>query len=292
MKTKLSKKTIKLLAFAALLALAAGVFSIDMRISSDDITILVPYISIIIAAVWFIGNKTGALFVGLAIVLWFLSKTNLLSRVNEDAYIALVIKITFIILQYFFIVLLKRLNTKVKDSALFDELTGLHNRRGFTYLVEHELAQKDRDTRAYTFVYFDIDNFKLENDRRGHKEGDEILRTISMILASTLRASDISARLGGDEFCVFMNGTNLGQGMEIVDRINKEFKTVCQERSWGTTLSHGVITTKKPLSIEVLVNRGDELMYKAKHGGKNRIEAADIEAEVDADGYLANHVSG
>lgn len=291
MRALLSKDAKKPLAFAALLALATIVFMIDMRISSDDITILLPYVSVIIAAVWFIGSKAGAFFVLLAIVFWFLSKTKLLSQINEASYIDLAIKIAFIGLQYSFIVLLKRMNSKIKNSALFDALTGLHNRRGFFYLVDYELAQKDRDKRAYTFLYLDIDNFKIENDSKGHKEGDEILRAISMILASTLRASDISARLGGDEFCVFMNGTDQGQGLEIVDRIDKKFKSACQKRSWGTTLSIGVITSRARLPIEGLISRGDALMYKAKHGGKNRIEAAVIE-EAEADGYSANQVPG
>lgn len=277
MKKLFPKSFIKILVFAGLIVLAISVFIIDLRISSDDITILVPYISIIMAAVWFVGNKTGGFFVVLAISFWFLSKTNLLSQVNKDNYIDLVMKFTFIILQYLFIILLRRMNTKVKNSALFDELTGLHNRRGFFYLVDYELAQIERGNKPFSFLYFDIDNFKHENDSKGHREGDEILRAIGMILAATIRAYDISARLGGDEFCIYMSGTNRDQGMEIVDRINRRFRSICQERSWGTTLSMGMVSSHKRLPIEEMLSRGDALMYEAKRGGKNRIESADLD---------------
>jgi diguanylate cyclase (GGDEF)-like protein len=202
-------KARELLVFCALLIASIAVFLVDMRILSDDVTIRVPYIIIIMAAVWFVGERAG-----------------------------------------------------------------LRNKKGFSCLLEHELAVRERKGNSYTFLYFDIDNFKRENDVKGHAEGDEMLVVVGRLIGSVLRSSDLSTRLGGDESCSFMTDSDERRGLETAERIAKGFASLCERRSWGTTLSIGAFTSTRALTIDELLRAGDELMYAAIRKRKGRIGGA------------------
>jgi len=273
MKTKITTKSALTFAFLALLAIALGFFWADMEILNDEITIIIPYIIIMIAAVWFIGEKSGAFFAFLSICLWLISTTDGFKRINENILLNLAVKTLFIGVQYIFIVQLKKMHGKVKDSAILDELTGLHNRRGFHNLAQHEFARRIRDSSCLTMVSLDIDGFKAENDSKGHKEGDAILEEMGRILKSSIRVSDIAARMGGDEFCILMSDANLQEGLQIASRIRESFRSSCEARSWGTTLSIGVFSSDRASTIEEVAIKADELMYKGKRAGKDRVEA-------------------
>jgi diguanylate cyclase (GGDEF)-like protein len=273
MKTKITTRSALIFAFLAFLTIALGFFWADMEILNDEITLILPYIIIMIAAVWFIGEKSGAFFAILSVCLWLVSKTDGFKRINENILLNLAVKIIFIAVQYVFIVQLKRMHRKVKDSAILDELTGLHNRRGFHNLAEHEFARRIRDSSCLTMVSLDIDGFKAENDSKGHKEGDAILEEMGRILKSCIRASDIAARMGGDEFCILMSDANSQDGLQIASRIRAGFRASCEARSWGTTLSIGVFSSDRASTIEEVAIKADALMYKGKRAGKDRIEA-------------------
>jgi diguanylate cyclase (GGDEF)-like protein len=121
-------------------------------------------------------------------------------------------------------------------------------------------------------MFMDIDNFKTENDNKGHKEGDKILQELSDVIKKSTRNIDIAARFGGDEFCVLLPDVDKNETDIIANRIIDHFHQSCSCNSWDISLSVGVITTDKQFPLEELIKRSDALMYKAKKGGKNRIE--------------------
>jgi diguanylate cyclase (GGDEF)-like protein len=95
---------------------------------------------------------------------------------------------------------------KSLSLATSDDLTGLTNRRGFEAIATHTVALCHRVHRPATLLLFDLDDFKLVNDSRGHAAGDRVLQDFAGHLLSTFRDSDVVARLGGDEFCVLLSG--------------------------------------------------------------------------------------
>jgi diguanylate cyclase (GGDEF)-like protein len=95
---------------------------------------------------------------------------------------------------------------KSLSLATSDDLTGLTNRRGFDAIASHTLALCYRVHRPATMLLFDLDDFKIVNDTRGHAAGDWVLQDFAEHLRATFRDSDVVARLGGDEFCVLLSG--------------------------------------------------------------------------------------
>jgi two-component system cell cycle response regulator len=88
----------------------------------------------------------------------------------------------------------------LRESSLRDGLTGLYNRRFLEEYIEHEQAHIKRDGTAYDIMMIDIDFFKLINDTYGHDAGDIVIETLSGILTSSIRESDMAIRYGGEEF--------------------------------------------------------------------------------------------
>ena len=99
---------------------------------------------------------------------------------------------------------LEAANVEIGKLAVTDEMTGLHNRRGFLLLARQELELARRSGMRSMFVFCDVDGLKTVNDTWGHAEGDALLIAAGQAFASAFRKGDVVARLGGDEFCAFM----------------------------------------------------------------------------------------
>ncbi|MBV9947699.1 MAG: diguanylate cyclase, partial [Myxococcales bacterium] len=97
---------------------------------------------------------------------------------------------------------LKAMQLELQHLSLVDELTGLHNRRAFMTLAEHQLKIAARTRRFAALLFVDLDDFKVINDSLGHPTGDLALQAAAGVLRESFRASDIIARLGGDEFVI------------------------------------------------------------------------------------------
>jgi two-component system, cell cycle response regulator len=181
----------------------------------------------------------------------------------------------------------KRLQEQLRNNyhrslslALTDELTGLHNRR---YLFAHlnELLGRVSDSNGQTAVMlFDIDHFKLVNDRYGHPAGDEVLRELAGRAVREVRSVDLVGRLGGEEFVVVMPETSLSGAVVVAERLRTAVADepfVLQED--GTrlpvTVSIGIaVTGTDDDTQESLLKRADDALYAAKRDGRNRTVTA------------------
>lgn len=160
----------------------------------------------------------------------------------------------------------------LRTLALFDELTGLYNRRGFFSFADQLLKYSNRSKQALTIIYADLDNLKEINDRFGHHVGDKALSCIAKVLKSTFRGSDIIGRLGGDEFAVLA----LEATQEKIDLLRRRLaeslkEADCKkEMECAISLSCGIVAynPEKPSSIEELLEKADSLMYEEKKHSK------------------------
>jgi diguanylate cyclase (GGDEF)-like protein/PAS domain S-box-containing protein len=114
--------------------------------------------------------------------------------------------------------------------ALRDDLTGLHNRRGFTILAEQELARARRYGRSALLLFADLDGLKGINDEFGHAAGDEALRLMARALRSVVRESDVVARWGGDEFVALIFETEAPRAESIAARLNDALRRLAGEK--------------------------------------------------------------
>jgi diguanylate cyclase (GGDEF)-like protein len=157
---------------------------------------------------------------------------------------------------------------EVRAKALTDELTGLHNRRGFFEAGPERLRLANRDGRNVALFFVDLNGMKLINDQFGHEYGDRALVDTADLLRETFRANDLVARLGGDEFAVLASHDSLDGLNNLSARLQGEIDALNASRrrpyhlsaSVGTAVhEHGESTT-----FEELISRADGLMYEEK----------------------------
>ena len=111
---------------------------------------------------------------------------------------------------------LRRREEQLRMLSLSDDLTGLYNRRGLFALGEHTMRIARRRARRLGIIYIDVDSLKTINDRFGHAQGDEALRTVADVMRASIRESDVVGRIGGDEF-VILAEDDTGVTQDLVD---------------------------------------------------------------------------
>jgi diguanylate cyclase (GGDEF)-like protein len=159
-----------------------------------------------------------------------------------------------------------------KRLARSDPLTGAANGRTFYEGVSLAVERALRAGQPVTLAYLDLDNFKWLNDKLGHSAGDDALCDLVRSIHQDIRATDLFARLGGDEFALFLPDCNKGDAGALLTRMRANFIAVMASKRWPVTLSIGAMTFPTPSrDVDAMVRCVDELMYRAKKGGKNRI---------------------
>ncbi|MGH2766804.1 MAG: diguanylate cyclase [Actinomycetota bacterium] len=160
------------------------------------------------------------------------------------------------------------MNEKLRQQAIIDDLTGLHNRRAFMAIGEHELRVADRSHRPLAVLFADLDGMKGINDLLGHVEGDRALGDAAEILRSTLRASDVVARLGGDEFCALLPDCPEAEAEVVLGRVDAAIREhlAIAHRPFDLSLSLGMAIHEPGTaeSMESLIVRADRAMYEQK----------------------------
>jgi two-component system cell cycle response regulator len=170
-----------------------------------------------------------------------------------------------------------RLQKTLQNMSLRDDLTGLHNRRGFLALAEQHLRLIRRKGAAL-LVYLDLDNLKAINDTLGHPEGNRALAETANILRASFRQSDILGRLGGDEFAVLMIDARRDTAMQVQTRLQQqvEFLNGLAGRRYPLSFSVGIaeVPAVGQPEIEHLLSLADTLMYEQKRNKRKQLPAA------------------
>jgi len=167
----------------------------------------------------------------------------------------------------------KEAEERIHFQAHHDALTGLPNRLLLLDRLEHAIAQADRDGHAIWVVFVDLDRFKRINDSLGHKSGDLLLQRVAQRMQDHLRPSDTIARLGGDEFVLVLSdwpagSLSLGLMQQMLDAVHAPF--AAGDNAITISCSAGIaIYPGDAGTAEMLVERADVAMYRAKEAGRN-----------------------
>lgn len=181
----------------------------------------------------------------------------------------------------------KALETQLKHQATTDALSGILNRKAFFDRCEAEANRAKRESGKSVLIILDIDFFKRINDTYGHPGGDKVIVDIVKRINTVLRISDVFGRIGGEEFAILVLNTEMAQARTLAERIRKAVGMKpfdLDDNTIDVTVSLGV-STFDPASeqIRAAFVRADDALYRAKHGGRNRVESApDDGASADA----------
>ena len=177
---------------------------------------------------------------------------------------------------------LAAVQAELKQSSITDHLTNVFNRGYLINRAEEELKKMWRRGAGSTctgFLLLDLDDFKMINDRYGHLAGDTVLREVAARVKQSVREYDIVGRLGGEEFFIILPNTQTAEAKQIADRIWKQLRAshiAAAGKSLSVTASIGVAClTGRERTIEEVLQKADERMYRAKREGKDRVVAAE-----------------
>lgn len=151
-----------------------------------------------------------------------------------------------------------------------DGLTGCYNRRRFTDLAQQWLHQHPQQPVA--LVLFDLDFFKLINDRYGHSAGDAVLQSVVQRIQPLLPNNAWLARLGGEEFAIWLAGSSLSQASQLAEQCRAQLcedAVSWQQQSIAVSASFGVAAGAAPVQLETILQSADQLLYQAKTAGRN-----------------------
>jgi diguanylate cyclase (GGDEF)-like protein len=157
------------------------------------------------------------------------------------------------------------------QMSTLDDLTQLHNRRGFMALAQHALNVAARKATPCALVFLDLDKFKAVNDNFGHAEGDRALTTFAEHMRGSFRDADVLGRLGGDEFLVLLYDCPFALAEGIVDRLRQALDAynLASARGYALAFSHGIVSLPLDarVALEEALSQADTLMYAHKRSG-------------------------
>ena len=174
---------------------------------------------------------------------------------------------------------LQEANQKLEQLANLDGLTQVANRRCFNDRLQSEWQRLAREQQPLSLILFDIDAFKLYNDRYGHLAGDDCLIKIAQALQKVVcRPADLAARYGGEEFVVLLPKTNLAGAIKVAQKIQQEIYNLAIPHPQSdvkeiVTVSLGISSLIPQLEVkpDTLVAYADKALYDAKEQGRDRL---------------------
>lgn len=165
------------------------------------------------------------------------------------------------------------------ENAATDSLTGLFNRRYFERRLKEESAHARRHKKPFSIVIVDLDHFKLVNDTYGHEDGDRVLEHVAETIVGALREDDVACRFGGEEFVLLLRSTTAAAARVVANRLRKTLSDKriplgAKGEMKQITFSAGVAAAddRNDFDVDDIVARADQALYRAKRGGRNRVE--------------------
>ncbi|MCA8276194.1 GGDEF domain-containing protein [Burkholderia sp. AU30280] len=173
---------------------------------------------------------------------------------------------------------LQRTNEKLEHLAATDPLTGATNRRQFIESVEAEINRAKRNGAPFSLLALDLDHFKAINDSYGHQAGDQVLQRFVDKCADAIRPYDGVARVGGEEFMVLLPQAALDTALSIGERIRTAIAGTPFEAGTGEPIKVTVSVGASEFgrdgeTIDAILRKADERLYRAKHQGRNQVVA-------------------
>ena len=165
----------------------------------------------------------------------------------------------------------------VQKEALTDALTGIANRKQFDMMLRNEAMHAMEDGSQLSLALVDIDYFKKFNDTYGHQVGDKVLKLVAQMLSRNIKGRDLAARYGGEEFALLLPKTELEDGAALCEQIRSSVESkVLRNKQSGEdygkiTISIGVSEFEPGESLNQLIARADECLYRAKDLGRNQV---------------------
>jgi len=159
-----------------------------------------------------------------------------------------------------------------------DNLTGLFNHRYFAEALDREMERTRRSGRATGLIMIDLDHFKKVNDLHGHEAGNTVLQKLARLINAATRKLDIACRYGGEEFAVILPSTDLLTSAQVAERLRKliEMEPIAigaEQIHLTVSLGVDVYSGFHSETQEDFVKHVDDLLYRAKRGGRNRVRA-------------------
>jgi len=174
------------------------------------------------------------------------------------------------------VTLRQRIDTLRSDADL-DHLTDLANRRRFRAALKGEVERWHRYKAPCALLFIDIDHLKKINDKFGHPAGDAVIRQIAHTLKEVSRDNDTAARLGGEEFALLLAGTNCARAAAAAERLREVIRQRSVDGVGKVTVSIGVAACPESATSERgLYKAGDDALYVAKNGGRDRVAVAPL----------------
>jgi len=189
---------------------------------------------------------------------------------NHDLFIA---RLKTNIRNYLQIQEIKVKTELLEKMSITDSLTGLCNRRHIFSRLTQEIEKSGRYKTSFSVLMLDIDHFKEINDTYGHQFGDTMLKKVSEIIRSSIRTMDIGGRYGGEEFLIILPEIPVKGAITVAQRIREEVEKIqSEDENFSITVSIGAAEYTGE-SIQDIIKKVDELLYKAKQRGRNCIES-------------------
>ena len=160
------------------------------------------------------------------------------------------------------------------NMTITDGLTDVGNKKRLDQLVQKEIPRAVRHNRELSLLMVDIDHFKDVNDTYGHLAGDSVLRDLAGILQKRLRPDDELGRYGGEEFAAVLPETSLAGAVKIAEDLRslvEEHRFIVEGEQIRVTVSIGAATLKTGMEAKSFFRAADEMLYKAKNSGRNRV---------------------
>lgn len=171
---------------------------------------------------------------------------------------------------------INQINIQLKEMSITDGLTGLYNHKYIYKILKKEIEKACVLKSNLAIIMFDIDHFKKVNDLHGHQFGDDVLVEIANYIKHCVGKNGFVGRYGGEEFLIVLPDADIESAYEKAECIRKGIKNIeFKNEDHIVTISGGVVQFQQE-SCKAIVNRADQLLYKAKENGRDIIERGDI----------------